>query len=434
MTLRQAALDLQARGRGPDTQLVHMAPAEVAGLQQLAEHFGGSLTTNPETGLPEAGFLEDILPMVVGAATMFVPGMQGVGAYLLAGGAGGLTSLLTADEGDDPLLQFARGALGGVGGMGMGTMAAGMMGTQAASQAGLGALGETAAATAGTGTLEPMVTGATGAESLLAAPSDAQTYDALRAFAEAGEAQYPVTAATSADVVDVLSPLQRAQYEWNTGLDGKVRRGISLLGQANKAGLLGASEEPPRFAPAMPAPAYNPAQVELQHAQHMSSGAPQWARDSAAAAPGGMRAAPLARPASAFARRGFESFPSERFAQGGVAGMESGAFVFPADVVSALGNGSTDAGLRALAPLGAQPIRGPGDGQSDDIPARIDGARPARVADGEAYLSPADVARLGGGNHSLGARKLYDMMARVRRQAHGHTEQQRPVDPNAVLA
>jgi hypothetical protein len=307
-----------------------------------------------------------------------------------------------------------------------------MLGTQAAGQAGLGALSETAAAAAGTGTLEPLVQGATaGAETAL---TSEQTAEALWAFAEAGEAQYPPIAATSADVVESLSPLQRMQYEWNTGLDGKVRKGVSMLGQANKAGLLGASEEQTRFAPAPAAPAYNPAAVELQHAQHMSGGAPQWARDSAAAAPGGLRAAPVARPASVFSQRGFENFPSARYAQGGVAGMETGAFVFPADVVSALGNGSTDAGLRALEPLGAHPIRGPGDGQSDDIPTHIDGERPARVADGEAYLSPADVARLGGGDHAAGARKLYDMMARVRRQAHGHTEQQRPVDPNAVLA
>jgi hypothetical protein len=55
--MNQTAQGLAALGRGPDTMLVHMAPQEVAGLQALALKHGGSLTINPETGLPEAGFL-----------------------------------------------------------------------------------------------------------------------------------------------------------------------------------------------------------------------------------------------------------------------------------------------------------------------------------------------------------------------------------------
>ena len=49
--------------------LVHMAPQEVAGLQSLALAHGGSLTINPDTGLPEAGFLKKLLPMLAGAAS-----------------------------------------------------------------------------------------------------------------------------------------------------------------------------------------------------------------------------------------------------------------------------------------------------------------------------------------------------------------------------
>lgn len=67
MSLQIAANHLASKGRGPDSQLVHMAPTEVAGLQALAKAHGGSLTINPETGLPEAGFLSNILPMVIGA-------------------------------------------------------------------------------------------------------------------------------------------------------------------------------------------------------------------------------------------------------------------------------------------------------------------------------------------------------------------------------
>jgi hypothetical protein len=50
---------------------------------------GGSLTINPETGLPEAGFLSSILPMVAGAAlNMVAPGLGAVGSGLLTGAVG----------------------------------------------------------------------------------------------------------------------------------------------------------------------------------------------------------------------------------------------------------------------------------------------------------------------------------------------------------
>ena len=128
------------------------------------------------------------------------------------------------------------------------------------------------------------------------------------------------------------------------------------------------------------------------------------------------------------------------FAQGGLAGlaaggMAKGGFVVPADVVSALGNGSTDAGLRTLqAKMGAvKPIKGNGDGLSDSIPTSIDGKQPARVADGEAYIPPETVAKIGGGDPKKGAKKLYAMMDKIRQQAHGKTSQQRKVSPNKVV-
>ena len=66
MSLQHAANHLAAQGRGGDTTLVHMAPGEVKSLQQLAMAHGGSLSINPNTGLPEAGFLQSLLPAVIG--------------------------------------------------------------------------------------------------------------------------------------------------------------------------------------------------------------------------------------------------------------------------------------------------------------------------------------------------------------------------------
>ena len=62
------AQQLQSQGRGEDSMLVHMTPEEVNSLQGLALASGGSLTINPETGLPEAGWLGKLLPTILGAA------------------------------------------------------------------------------------------------------------------------------------------------------------------------------------------------------------------------------------------------------------------------------------------------------------------------------------------------------------------------------
>lgn len=113
---------------------------------------------------------------------------------------------------------------------------------------------------------------------------------------------------------------------------------------------------------------------------------------------------------------------------GGSVGLEHGGFVVPADVVSALGNGSSSAGLEVLANrIGAKPIRGPGDGMSDSIRTSIEGKRPAAIARDEAYVPPDRVAKAGG------ADKLYGMMDRVRKKAHGKTTQQRKVNPRKLV-
>ena len=71
MSLNTAAKYLESQGRGNDSRLLHVSPRELQGLQALAKAKGGSLTINPTTGLPEAGFLEDVLPVAAAGAAMF---------------------------------------------------------------------------------------------------------------------------------------------------------------------------------------------------------------------------------------------------------------------------------------------------------------------------------------------------------------------------
>jgi hypothetical protein len=115
-----------------------------------------------------------------------------------------------------------------------------------------------------------------------------------------------------------------------------------------------------------------------------------------------------------------------QLARGGSIDLEDGDFIVPADVTSFAGGGSTDAGMIVLAKeIGAEPIKGPGTGLSDDIPARIDGKQPARVANGEMLVRKPG---------KEGAKKLYAMMDNIREQATGKKKQIKPVNIKKALA
>jgi hypothetical protein len=68
-------------------------------------------------------------------------------------------------------------------------------------------------------------------------------------------------------------------------------------------------------------------------------------------------------------------------------------------------------------------LKGPGDGMSDNIPAVIGRRQPARLADGE-FVVPADVvSHLGNGSTEAGAKKLHGMMDNVRKARTGKKKQ-----------
>ena len=138
MSLQNLAQNVQQAGRGNDSVLVHMTPQEVGGLQALAMANGGSLSINPETGLPEAGFLSKILPMVAGA--LLAPMTAGTSLAFLASSpmataltVGGLTGLATGSLSKG--FQAGLGAFGGAG-LSQGLTAAGAANAANAANAG----------------------------------------------------------------------------------------------------------------------------------------------------------------------------------------------------------------------------------------------------------------------------------------------------------
>lgn len=103
-----------------------------------------------------------------------------------------------------------------------------------------------------------------------------------------------------------------------------------------------------------------------------------------------------------------------------------------ADVAVMARGGLSDLGGYTHA-KGGRMLKGPGDGMSDSIPATIEGKRPARLANDE-FVVPADVvSHLGNGSSDAGANVLYDMMARVRKARTGNPDQGKQINPKKYL-
>ena len=115
------------------------------------------------------------------------------------------------------------------------------------------------------------------------------------------------------------------------------------------------------------------------------------------------------RPGSA-AQRYFEDSYTKLAAGGGISGLKSNEY---------------KAGGRYLA--------GPGDGMSDNIKANIDGVQEARLADGE-FVIPADVvSHIGNGSSNAGAKKLHKMMDRIRHARTGNPKQGKQIKAEKFL-
>jgi hypothetical protein len=92
-----------------------------------------------------------------------------------------------------------------------------------------------------------------------------------------------------------------------------------------------------------------------------------------------------------------------------------------------------DSGLRLLAQGGYLDGGRIGDGMSDSVRANIDGQQEARLSEGE-FVVPADVvSHLGNGSSDAGAQRLYSMMDKVRKARTGTKQQGRQIDPRKYM-
>ena len=387
MSLHQLAQQMAAHGRGPDTMLMHVTPREVSRLQEAAEAIGGSLTTNPHTGLPEAGFWDNPLGSVMdtvshvgqslGVSDAFVQARDAVVQNPLTPallGAGldyfvpGLGSLATA------------GLVGGGYALGTGSLSKGL-------QAGLGAYGGSqlmgGVMGMGAGAAGASVAEKAAAQSLIdQGYSSSAAWEAVSASGGAGS-----TFGAGASGLDKLGAGASAAFDNPKGFVdamgglGKTASTAAMIAAPAMAAT-SARDAPAGVTAAPQTPQYiRPYQFERTvRAPEVGIGSrqQQWFDDRLTALP---------------------SYPATQAAAGGIVALAGGG-------MSSMGSlgGYSD---------GGRLLRGPGDGVSDSIPATIADRQPARLADGEFVVPARIVSELGNGSTEAGARSLYAMMDRV---------------------
>jgi hypothetical protein len=407
MSLKHAAKHLAAHGRGPDTMLVHMTKGEVKSLNDIAMAHGGHLTINPHTGLPEAGFLSSLLPMVAGAGLMAISGgaINPLTAGLLVGGG---TGLVTGD--------VKKGLMAGLGAYGGAGLASGLAasGTQAA------ALEPTATAASATPTPSIMTQTPIATTPTTTPFANVGDPNITQMFSQTAPST-PVSAQTLGYSPPVPTPsvigsgysdaLAGQKAAFDTGTTGErlstMGEGVKSLGRpggfsnfyenlANDPNTYGAKTT--LAAAAAPTIAYA-----------MEPGKPP--PDTPVDSDPGQQYDYLANPTmptpssspygaeQKYFNPQYVKRTEPRFAQGGIsdAGYNLGGY--------------SD---------GGRLLRGPGDGVSDSIPAVIGQKQPARLADGEFVVPARIVSELGNGSTEAGARKLYAMMDRIQK-ARGKT-------------
>jgi hypothetical protein len=456
---QQSAQGLASLGRYGDSMLVHMSPKEVAGLQSLAMSKGGSLTINPDTGMPEAFILDMALP-VVGSFFGIPPEFT---AALMAG--------KTLIEGGD-LGSAALSAFGGYTGGQMGKSLKSFVDpVQSLPTSAVNA----AANTANTAGSFVGSTGEMGSKLLSPSGGASQIGSNLGSVADEFGVNRPVE-----DVFKKSFSPDYAKQNFVPGfadnnLEGSPgmfqpfgaeplrSTGAPTYGANVGAGTdigstisQGASDFSNQFGAAVKNP--------VDFARHVGEG------DALA---GGAKIGMYA--ASPFIEgmmepQTFTYTDPEKDKYRGPQGQLNLSDRFDTGLRLAAGGTITSGGIRDLygtpdnqptmspglggfglgrlnnlageqAMTQAQTLgyaeggylNGAGDGMSDSIPATIEGKQPARLADGE-FVVPADVvSHLGNGSSKAGSKRLYKMLDKVRQARTGNKKQGKEIKADKYL-
>ena len=216
----------------------------------------------------------------------------------------------------------------------------------------------------------------------------------------------------------LATPWIQAQQQQNARLNAQM----AAQGQAGSSGI--ASLPASSVTNAVPVPNTRVGINPMQAAQLMQGG-PQGGRCQGA------------MPQAQFASGGITGIPASSGCCAPVCNAQNLGNPFqitnPANQSLALASGGI-AGI-SDADMMRQPryLQGATDGMADQIPTSIDNKEPALLSHGE-FVIPADVvSHLGNGNSDAGAQQLYAMMDRIREARTGTKKQGKEIDPNKFM-
>ncbi len=470
MSHHKTAAGLASLGRGEDSMLVHMTPREVAGLQKIAVDHGGSLTINPHTGLPEAGFLKSILPALAGIGLSFIPGIGPLAAAALSGG---VTGLMTKDWKQGLLAALsagaASGATQGLAGLGKAATAPGVTTNLAGNT--LREMGTKTLADAGTkGFMSNL---GAGASRLLSGQAGASGMAALGGKLGLGALAAPMLYEAAKPAKYKAPDVAKGEkfryyktryhpgvYNPNAGFGESMFTGQgydegqyydkypenydSSVFTAAEGGAVPAApqQDLQAYFQNMLAPPAQTAAPDTSAITNYVNQLNQSLQPKAPVAPVAPTAPVTpAKPTIPGLPAGFDpsklgSFMGINFA--GLGNLANSGNRYTYDPATQQFTSAQPYGKKRKKgyAAGGRLLSGGGDGMSDSIPAMIDGPKPqqARLADGE-FVVPADVvSHLGNGSTKAGANQLYSMMDKVRQARTGQTKQAPAISPNKFLA
>lgn len=448
--MQQIAQGIASLGRGDDKMLVHMTPGEVAGLQALAQRHGGSLTINPHTGLPEAGFLSSILPLVgAGIGIGLAPATGGASLWAMGGGAlGGM--LGSSMENKNPLLGALMGGISGYGMSGLAnaltTAGSGLAGPEM-----VDVLGGTDIAMANsptfvapkidtTGLASPFeMVDALGGTDVAMVNSPAIKPPTPGQFPQAKNAMWEGVKVAANKPVDFLKENWRPVAAVAAPL---AVSGLSALHESDSKNRLAGAGAGAQGKGMIRPYTYKPGMYDPNYTQQVASRgyatSPYYSEQGYAAQPVYMAAEGGSVPnenqfyPGANIPRSVQAPTSAPTPTEVVGGYEPELNPYSGEPVRMAAGGIASLGTYAA---GGKLLEGPGDGMSDSIPAVIQGEKPQRaaLAQGE-FVVPADVvSHLGNGSTDAGSKRLYAMMDKVRHARTGTKKQGKQIDAEKFI-
>jgi hypothetical protein len=467
--------DIASKGRYGDNHLLHVSDAEVQGLNALANSvYGHGLTTNPDTGLPEAFLFAPFLaPLIAGG------GASALGLGLTAGALG--TAEAAARGMDDPLAQGLMAGLTA----GAGSAISSNLGQVGAEAAGQGAI---------QGTADQLVAG--GLDDFAAADAAQLTQQGIgeQAVAQnlgaAGVADPSFVAADAFNANQLAggqgSAIAQPSMEMAPKPDTFMNRNLPNFGDPSSLNPFGGAGDVARGAEEAFGSQEGFKQFIDQNQMALATGMGGIAGSEGLSEQQRQREAfeaqeadkqkkyddTVAKIRANYAAAGrqapdFNSFGAPVF--GGPSAFKEGRSVkspeqqayedktfskydeqvaeepwytrVPVQVLEKMGirdpyrlrramevderaaGGYLEGGIASLK----------GDGMSDSVPAKIDGSQPAALSTGE-YVIPADVvSHLGNGSSDDGAVRLDEMLDRVRMARTGTEDQAPQIKPEKYL-